>query len=279
MVSCKELHLAGCLAAACLPQPISAQFGELPPNHVKQLALEGIRGEVAFYFLIDSVSLAKHVPAGLELVTAQFIASLDTATARFLSSRPHLRTSVPGVLLFSSLDSFAIDARPPEPGVIAQWWVLLRYGESVDARARDETWLQLAAWSPDTTVVRLLRPEWPDVRSAPVGVERLEDGVWSIALSLPDGEVRGRCRPSSPRSPMNYPLPKYTSVWNAGPQPRSFTLYTFYGHHSQECVGELAAEGSGFLATAVMRAPRDLLPWMKSALSDGWHSRAGLYRH
>jgi hypothetical protein len=279
MVSWRMQWITGFIAIASLSQPLAAQFGELPPNHVNRLALEGVRGEVVFYVLTDSTALVTYVPAGLQLVTLQRIASRDTVTAQFLSSRPYLKTAVPGTLLFASLDSLTIDAKAPTPWLLAAWWVPLRSSESVDARARGETWLQVAAWASDTAVVRLLRPQWPELRSAAVSFERIENGEWSVALALPDGRILGRCRPSGDRNPGNYPLPQYSTVWNTGPQPVSFTLYTYYGHQNQECVGELSAEGSGVLVTAVMRSPRELVPWMKPSLQDGWHARAGLYRH
>lgn len=271
--------LAGFFAVAAVWQPLVAQFGELPANHVNRLALDGVRGEIGFYFLIDSAAVATSVPVGLQVLTLQRLAAQDSVTAHFLSSRSHLNAAVPGVLLFGLLDSLTIDAREPVPWVLAAWWVPLLSSESVDARVRGETSLQVASWSPDTAFVRLLRPVWAELRIAPVTVERLNDGEWHVSLALPEGKIRGRCRPSGDRKPVVNPLPQYNTVWNTGTRPASFTVYTSYGQHSQDCVGELTAEGSGFLVSAVMRSPRELVPWMKAAFLDGWRARAGVYRH
>jgi len=81
----------GLLTIVCLSQPLGAQFGELPAGYVSRLALEGVRVEIGAGFFIDSAVAATFVPAGLRLVTLQLIASWDTATARYLASRPHLR--------------------------------------------------------------------------------------------------------------------------------------------------------------------------------------------
>lgn len=261
-----------------LSQPLAAQFGELPLGHVSRHALEGVRAEIEVFFFIDSADVATYVPAGLRLVTLQQVASRDTVTAQYLASRPRLKTAVPSILAFVALDSFKIDDRPPIPSVEAFWWLPVGSAESLDERARGRSYVEVAYWSSDTSFVRLLRPHWPQLQYAPVTMERLEDGEWRLALTLPDGVIHNSCRPSGVREPASYPLPAYSTVWSAGPQPVTFTTYTYYGHHSQDCVGTWTTEGSSLLAAALMNSLLDPPPWMKTSLEDGWHARAGLYR-
>jgi len=267
----------GLVAIVCLSQPLAAQFGELPLGHVSRHILEG-PAEIMVYFFVDSAAVATYVPAGLRLVTLQQIATWDTITARYLASRPRLKTAVPNILAFVALDSFQIHGGPPAPSVGAFWWLPVRSTESLDERARGTSYVEVAYWSPDTSFVRQLRPQWPQVRYAPVTIDRGEDGEWRLDLTLPDGSIHGRCRPSGVREPASYALPAYSTVWSAGPQPVTFTTYTYYGHHSQDCVAGWTTDGSSLLAAALMNSLQDPPPWMKTTLEDGWHGRAGLYR-
>lgn len=185
---------------------------------------------------------------------------------------------MPNTLAFVALDSFQIDDRPPVPTVEAFWWIPVRSAQSFDERARGMSYVEVAYWSPDTSFVRQLQPAWPRLRYAPVTIERTKDGEWRLALLLPDGSLHGRCRPSGVREPASFPLPAYTTVWSAGPEPVTFTVYTSFGHHTQDCVSEWTTEGSGLLPVAFMHSLRDPPPWMKTILLDGWRARAGLYR-
>jgi hypothetical protein len=104
------------------------------------------------------------------------------------------------------------------------------------------------------------------------------EGSWRLALSLPDGAIHGRCTPTGPRIPQDYPLPDYTTVWSAGSEPTAFTIYTGYGHHTQHCTAEWTAVGTNLLVDVLNATLSDPPPWMATVVEDGWRARAGLYR-
>jgi len=259
-------------------QPLVGQFGELPPGHISQQSLGGVRGEIGRILFVDSSVAVRFVPPGFSVVTLQQIATQDTTTARYLASRPHLKTAVLSTLAFVALDSLQIDDRPPMRVVGAFWWLRVRPTRPTDRRVPGEVWVEVAYWSPDTSFVRLERSGWPPMQYAPVTVSRAADGEWQVSLTLPDAVIRGRCRPSGARQAAGYPLPAYTTVWAAGPEPAVFDIYTFHGHHTQECVGEWTADGDNLLAVALNDSPGDLPPWAQTMLIDGWHARAARYR-
>jgi hypothetical protein len=274
-IACMSVALLIVLSFAS--RPVTAQLGELPPGYSSRQDIGGVRVEIVLILLVDSAVAAAHVPTGLTLLTLQQIAINDTATARFLASRPHLTAAVPSVLLFSAVDSLTIDDRAPMANTAAAWWLQARSIQHIDERARGRNWVEVAFWTPDPTFVRLLRPYWPRVREAPVTITRV-DGDWWLALSLPDGTIRGRCTPTGPRLPADYPLPDYSTVWSAGSEPTAFTIYTGFGHHTRDCIDEWTAEGTNSLVGAVNATLKDPPPWMATVMEDGWRARAGVYR-
>lgn len=246
------------IIAACLSQPLAAQFGDLPPGHVSFQRLDGVRTEIVVYFLVDSASVVKQVPAGFQLNTMQRIATWDTLAAREIASQPHLRTAVFTVLGFAAIDSFQVDNGPPGPVVMAFWWLPVEPVDSLASRGRGSPSIELGAWSAPS-----------------VSIER-RDGEWRLDLTLADGKIHGSCRPTGDGQPAGYPLPAYNTVWSPGDRPLAHRIYTFYGHVIQGCAAMWTAEGSGVLVTALANYRADS-SWMQTILEDGWRARAGVY--
>ena len=279
--SCYSLveYSAGVLVAfTCLCQPLAAQLGQLPAGYVSRLKIDGVRGEIGVTLLTDSSTAATFVPTGLTLITLQQIAERDSATAQYLASRPHLKTAVPSVLAFAVVDSLRINNRPPLAATIAFWWLRTGSDQSIDDRAMETSFIEAAFWTPDSLLVDAVRPYWPQAREASVVAEHGADGEWQVALVIPDGTIRGRCRPSGPRVADDYPLPAYSTVWNAGRQPSGFTVFTYWGHHSRNCAATWTAEGSNALVEVVNASLGDPPPWMATTIVDGWRAAAGVYR-
>jgi hypothetical protein len=266
----------GMTLLAYSPAHLAAQFGELPPGHIRQQVYEGVRGEPVIRVFVDSSVAARYVPAGLSITTLGAVATSDSAMARYLASHPELRNAVHSALTFVLLDSLRLDNGPHQRVISAAWWLRVHPTLTAMRPAPGGAWVEVASWSPDASFVRMYG-EWPPLRHAPVHFERANDGGWRFGLTLADAEVRGRCRPAGTRSAVDYPLPAFTTVWAAGPRPTLYEIYTYHGHHRQQCVGEWTARGSNPLAVALNRTPADLPPGDETSIEDGWHARSARY--
>ena len=261
------------LVATSFPTTGFGQLGELPPSPLSEVRIDGVRAEISFDYLLDMTLVQRMIPAGLRVYPA------DTVIEG-VEHRVGFGFASVGIVL---ADSMAINGRrlehgSSEPPAMAFWWVWLDGQAAVaDTRALgDQIAVELAVWYPDSAVVEDLR-----ARGLPADVGRVTarpvSGGWEFELSLHDAEIRGRCVLEGERAPLSYPLPNFHTVWKAGPDPATFTVFTAYGHHEQRCRPTVEATGNSPLAVSLRRAPnfRDLA----GSVHDGWHAVGRTYRH
>jgi hypothetical protein len=100
-----------------------------------------------------------------------------------------------------------------------------------------------------------------------------------LGLRLASAAVQAACHFDEPEQPGQYPLPAFMTVWNAGPEPTLFTVYTFHGHRRQAGSANIRTEGAHPLAISLASYQTGAESGAARAVTNavGWQARAGVY--
>jgi hypothetical protein len=274
-------RLTAVVAALLGATSAGAQYGELAPGGAMSWSLAGVSAEVAVTFAMTPTFVEGRLPRGFQPFTlGEVAASGDSAARAALAAHPNFARHVVATLAVARLDSMIVaeDTIPARPLSVAFWWVPVRLTDSSaalpDARARPGGQLvELGLWSGDARFGKRLGAVMPTAVAAPLMVTWDGAGSWRIRLRTPEGDfIVGRCRPLGTPTAMQYRLPQYSTVWAADSVPRSFAVFTYYGHHAQPCRGSWRATGEGALARALRTGAI-----LRTENQTAWRARAAVY--
>jgi hypothetical protein len=260
--------------------PAHAQFGDLPPGGALSWSLAGVRAEVGVNFVMAPTYAARRIPRGFQSYTLRELATGgDSAARRVLASHPDFASHVLAVLGVVRLDSLSVEGEPTgaRPLTLAFWWVPVRPVDTSaalpDARARKGPQVvELGLWTADPPFTKRLTGAVPWAVSAPMTVTWDGAGGWRVRLTLPDANIMGACHLVGSSTPVQYPLPAYSTVWGADSVAGSLYVFTYFGHQSQPCRGSWRASGEAPLAKALRTGAI-----LRSSNEIGWSARAAAY--
>lgn len=237
------------------PLPARAQLGELPPEPVLEMAIEGVRAEVVVYFPVEPGALESVGPTSGDGPVWTQLLFIVADTLRIGSH--HVRDFGPGPSM-------------------ASWWVETAERTSPDPRALGNlAWSEARQWYEDREALGILRARGVNAADAQLRVNGDGRG-WSFVLADGASTVRGRCDLRGERVPTDYGPPAYSTVTQGLVDGAPFWVFSYEGHHVQDCeVRDLEWTGDGLLARSLAEAVRT--GQVYGNVQDGWRARAGFY--
>ena len=287
LMICSTYYLTNLSSLAHAQTPTSSnssgseKFGELPPNPLTRWELAGVQAEICNEHLIEPSLVVGKVPSGFRFVTVAEHAKNDDKAAKILQAHPEHANYTFGILCFVKLDSLEIEgvrANTKGSTAFAFWWAPTVTTALFDKRARgDMTWIQLASWYPRSGINRakILAID-PQAEFTSLKMVSTEARVWQIRLKMRQAEIKGSFRVHGDRKEMTYPLPQFSTVPLKTAETTYFSVFTYFGHHSQDLEGEWRAKGRHALARAIADSDRSSLTHAQS--QDGWRAHAGIYK-
>ena len=279
--------LAGSLCvsvATWVPGPsFAAGLGELPGTPMARATFAGVQAEICQDHWFDPASITQKLPTGYRFKTLRERAESSTRDAAVLRLHPGWATFAPGTLCFVKLDSFLVDGKAvsTSPVVMAFWWgSIAPIGRRLDDdRIRGSlSQVQLAAWyarnGVDRALVTAIDPmaQYIDIR-----VDAVSERRWNVLLELENGRIEGEVQGRGDRKMNNPgPEPKYMTVLSSGSYFDHFTVYTYFGHHSESAAATWRSTGTAAIAVAAAHSGPEL--GSSAVIQDGWQALAGLYR-
>jgi len=274
-------RLLGALNVALLTCSSSAQgqWAPLPTGALQTQELTSVTAEITLRnLLVPPESYRDRLPTGYRAWTLQDLAKLHPGAASFLANHPDHHADAISTLSFVLLDSLKVDGElQAGRQTMAYWWVPVVPARDSAASEGPIGNVELAGWWSDAATRRRLATVWPPTSEAEIQISS-RGPVWELSLRRPDLSIQATCTPRGERVRVQYHVPTVDTLWAAGPRPRRYTLFTYYGHMSRPCAATWILTGTHPIAGAHVRL-RQLADWTPvTELLDGWRAQAAIYR-
>jgi hypothetical protein len=259
-------------------------FGALPDGAANTAEVTAIGAEICRDLLLDPSRIRQDLPIGYRLLTARDVAPDDPGVGRLIGEQAaaagglNLADYVVGSLCFVSVGNALVDGvRVHGPGPTPQAFLWARSAGPRDPRMLGKAqWVQLASWYRRDVLdrARILASD-PMAEFVDIQMERTGPKHWSMRLELPMERVTADVTGSGQRIPRKTAQPGFMSVALSGASADRFQVFTYFGHHHQECEGAWRSEGTGLFSSAFA------IPGEQAALGtfmqDGWQARYAVY--